>query len=71
MKQPQGRRLIALLKRRAYTTMEMLQTGISTCPWKRIAECIADNERLVIGKKWVGGCEYVNTYRVKNENNGN
>ena len=43
----QGRRLIALLKRRAHSSMELLQTGISTCWWKRVAECLAAHELLV------------------------
>jgi len=43
----QGRRLIDLLKRRPYTTLEMLQTGLSVCPWKRISECLAPDEQLV------------------------
>ena len=49
MKKPdqrQGRRLIAMLKKRGMTTMEMLQTGISTAPWKRIAECLTHEELL-------------------------
>lgn len=68
-KQTQGRQLIALLKRRAYTTMEMLRTGISTCPWKRIDESLAHNEELVTGRKWLGGQKYINTYRVKRATN--
>jgi hypothetical protein len=35
------------LKRRPMTTLEMLNTGISVCPWKRIRECLADDEQLV------------------------
>ena len=46
MKQTQGRRLIALLKRRTYTSMELLQTGISVCWWRRVAECLAPHETL-------------------------
>ena len=46
MKQSQGRRLIALLKRRSYTSMELLQTGISVCWWKRVAEGLAEHEQL-------------------------
>ena len=46
MKQSQGRRLIALLKRRSYTSMELLQTGISVCWWRRVSECLADHEQL-------------------------
>lgn len=40
----QGRRLIALLKRRPMTYMQMLATGISTSPWKRVKECLAPHE---------------------------
>jgi hypothetical protein len=39
--------LIELLKRRPYTTLEMLNTGISVCPWKRLSECLADDEQIV------------------------
>ena len=46
MKQSQGRRLIALLKRRSYTSMQLLQTGISVCWWKRVSETLADHETL-------------------------
>ena len=42
----QGRRLIALLKRRSYSSMELLQTGISQCWWKRCSETLADHETL-------------------------
>lgn len=40
----QGRRLIALLKRRGMTYMEMLSTGISTSPWKRVDEALSPSE---------------------------
>lgn len=40
----QGRRLIALLKRRGMTYMQMLSTGISTSPWKRVEECLMPTE---------------------------
>ena len=43
----QGRQLIRALKRRGMTTMEMLQTGISVAPWKRVAEQLKPGERLV------------------------
>lgn len=59
MKATQGRRLIAMLKKRGMTTLEMLQTGISVAPWKRIAECLAPHEQLV--KRKVGKH---NVYRV-------
>lgn len=42
----QGRRLIAMLKKRGMTTMDLLMTGISTAPWKRIAECLTHEELL-------------------------
>jgi hypothetical protein len=51
VKQTQGRRLIALLKNRYMTAGEMLRTGISVCPWKRVAECLQPNERLVKVKR--------------------
>ena len=40
----QGRRLIMLLKRRGMTYMQMLSTGISTSPWKRVEECLMPTE---------------------------
>jgi hypothetical protein len=57
---PQGRRLIALLKRRPMTTMQLLATGISVCPWKRCAECLHDGEQLIHSKRSDG----LNVYRV-------
>jgi hypothetical protein len=60
MRQTQGRRLIALLKRRGMTTMQMLMTGISTSPWRRIAESLAPGERLVKTRRADG----LNVYRV-------
>lgn len=50
----QGRQLVSLLKRRRMTTMEMLQTGISVSPWKRVAEALQPNERLVKTKNAQG-----------------
>ena len=46
----QGRRLIALLKRRAHTYLEMNLTGISVSPHKRIVETLRDSEQLVKGR---------------------
>lgn len=43
----QGRALIAELKRRPHTYMDMLRHGISISPWKRIKECLAENEQVV------------------------
>lgn len=45
-KQTQGRKLIALLKRRSMTTMDMLRTEISVSPWRRISESLKPCERL-------------------------
>lgn len=46
-KTSQGRRLIALLKRKAMTYGDMQGLGISTSPQKRIAECLREDERIV------------------------
>jgi hypothetical protein len=43
----QGRRLIALLKRKGMTSMELLCTGVSTCWWKRVSEALRPDELLV------------------------
>ncbi len=43
----QGRRLIALLKRKRMTYMEMLDTRISLSPWRRVTECLADHEQVI------------------------
>lgn len=45
--QTKGRQLIRLLKRCGMTYMEMLDMGISTCPWKRIQEQLRPGEVLV------------------------
>jgi hypothetical protein len=58
---PQGRRLIALLKRRGMTTLELVQTGISVCPWKRINECLKAGERLTKARNAKG----LLVYRVR------
>ena len=42
-----GRLLIAALKQRPHTYMEMLKHGVSTSPWKRVAECLRFDEQLV------------------------
>ena len=46
----QGRRLIALLKRRAMTYLEMNMLGLSVSPHKRILESLGPDERLVKGR---------------------
>ena len=56
----QGRQLISLLRKRGMTTMELLQTGISTCPWRRIAETLHPDEMLDKKKNKNG----LNIYRV-------
>jgi hypothetical protein len=61
MKQTQGRRLIALLKRRGMTTMQMLMTGISVSPWKRISECLKDGEKIIKARRGDG----LTVYRVR------
>ena len=60
-KQTQGRKLIALLKRRSMTTMDMLRTEISVSPWRRIAESLKPGETLVKAKNKRG----LNVYRVR------
>lgn len=46
-KQTQGRQLISMLKRRGMTTMDMLMTGISVSPWRRVTEQLRPTEKLV------------------------
>jgi len=60
-KQTQGRRLIAMLKRRGMTTMDMLRTEISVSPWRRITESLTADERLVKAKNKRG----LTVYRVR------
>jgi hypothetical protein len=40
MNAPQGRRLIAMLKRKSMTYGDMQALGISTSPQKRVVECL-------------------------------
>lgn len=42
----QGRRLIAALKRKPHTYLEMLMLGISTSPQKRVVECLSPTEQV-------------------------
>lgn len=42
----QGDKLVEILKKRGLTTLEMLQLGISVCPWKRVKEAIPSGWRL-------------------------
>jgi hypothetical protein len=43
----QGRLLIAALKRKPHTYLDMLRHGVSCSPWKRVTECLRDDESLV------------------------
>ena len=42
----QGRFIIAALKRKGMTYGEMQRLGVSTCPQKRVLECLASDEVL-------------------------
>ena len=63
MKQTQGRRIIAALKRRAMTYGEMQRLGISTSPKKRVVESLAEDERIL--KSRVGGLIRWRVVRVR------
>jgi hypothetical protein len=56
----QGRLLIARLKSKPHTYLEMLAYGVSTSPWKRVQECLRDSEALVKGRNRQG----LTTWRV-------
>ena len=51
----QGRILIAELKRRPMTYAQMLRFGQGNSPWKRVAECLREDEKLIKGKH-ASGC---------------
>lgn len=59
----QGRELIARLKRKPHTYLDMLGYCVSTSPWKRVAECLRPGEQLVKGRKLAGG-RHLTTWRV-------
>jgi hypothetical protein len=63
-KQTQGRRLIALLKRRGMTTLQLQTFYISTCPWKRIKEQLTKNEQLLKRKVYPNEGRWYYVYRV-------
>ena len=50
----QGRLLIAALKRKPHTYMDMLSHGVSTSPWKRIEESLRADECVKKGKTRAG-----------------
>lgn len=43
----QGRLLIQALKQRPHTYLDMLKHGVSCSPWKRVAESLRCDEKLV------------------------
>ena len=65
MKTTQGRALIAALKRRPMTYMELLALGLSVCPWKRVSESLRPDEKLVKGKRYIQPGQYLTTWSVK------
>ncbi len=64
MNRPQGRLIIEAIKRKPMTYMEMLKLGVSTCPQKRVSECLRAHERIEQGKRHMGGKRYLTTWRV-------
>jgi hypothetical protein len=54
MKTAQGRRIIAVLKRRPMTYGQMQALGISTSPQKRVAETLREDEYIVKAKNGAG-----------------
>ncbi|TAE20512.1 MAG: hypothetical protein EAZ92_17955 [Candidatus Kapaibacterium sp.] len=64
MKTTQGRKLIALLKKRGMSTLELQQAGLSTCPWKRISEQLVRNEELIKSKRYPDNGRWFYVYRV-------
>ncbi len=64
MKTTQGRKLIALLKKRGMSTLELQQAGLSTCPWKRIIEQLTQREELTKTKRYPDNGRWFYVYRV-------
>ena len=66
-KQAQGRLVIALLKRQPMTYRQMLNLGAGNSPWKRVAECLREDEKLIKGKHPSGVTTWaVRTVRLVN-----
>jgi hypothetical protein len=63
MKSTQGRRIIAALKRKPMTSMELQMLGISTCWWKRVDESLRGTEKLFQFPQTING-KKINVYRV-------
>lgn len=64
----QGRCLIEALKRKPHTYMEMLAHGVSTAPWKRVAESLAEDEQIRKSTRAVyvnGEVRHLTTWSVK------
>jgi hypothetical protein len=64
MKTTQGRKLIALLKKRGMSTLELQMTGISVCSWRRIGEQLRPNEELTKTKRYPDNGRWFYVYRV-------
>jgi hypothetical protein len=64
MKTTQGRKLIALLKKRGMSTLELQLTGLSTCPWKRLVEQLKPSEQLLKTKRYPDNGRWFYVYRV-------
>jgi hypothetical protein len=64
MKTTQGRKLIALLKKRGMSTIEVQKTGISTCFWKRVREQLRPSEQLLKTKRYPDNGRWFYVYRV-------
>ena len=50
----QGRRIIAVLKRRPLTYGDMQALGVSTSPQKRVVETLAPDEQIIKAKNGAG-----------------
>lgn len=61
----QGRILIGYLRSKPLTAMEMLKLGVSVCPWKRVVESLRPDEKIVKGKRHLGGRRYLTTWAVR------
>ena len=64
MKQNQYQKLTTALRRKAHTTMEMMQAIGSVCPWKRLPEAVSYGY-LRAGEKLVEGTRKVNGRTLK------
>lgn len=42
----QGYKMVEILKNRGLTTLELIQLGISVCPWKRVKEAMPQGWKL-------------------------